>query len=157
MPPRPYLPFTTLRAALAYPDQPDGFDDAAVHGALARVGLGPLSARLAEKERWDKSLTADEQQRLALARLLLHAPTWVFFEDTASSMGEEHCRLVRSLFAKELAAATVIGIGSNPALVGFYGRTVHLRHLAAGPQPRAGHQQWPRYPVSAAELELKAV
>ena len=157
MPPRPYLPFTTLRAAITYPDQPDGFEDAAVHAALERVGLDRLIVRLAEKGRWDKSLTADEQQRLALARLVLHAPTWVFFEDTTPSLNEEHCRLVRSIFAKELAAATVIGIGSNPALTGFYGRTIHLRHLAAGPQPRAGHQQWPRYPVSANGLERQAV
>jgi hypothetical protein len=81
----------------------------------------------------------------------------VFFEDTAPAMNEDHCRLVRSIFAKELAAATVIGIGSNPALTGFYARTIHLRHLAASPQPRAGHQQWPRYPVSATELERQAV
>jgi putative ATP-binding cassette transporter len=151
------LPFASLRAAISYPEQPDSFDDAAVHGALERVGLDRLTARLAEKERWDKSLSADEQQRLALARLLLHAPSWVFFEDTTSAMTEDHCRLVRSLFAKELASATMIGIGSNPALTGFYGRTIHLRHLAAGPQPRSVHQSWPRYPVSAAELELKAV
>src|SRR5262245_15366977 len=75
MPPRPYLPFTTLRAAITYPDQPDGFADAAIHAALERVGLGRLIVRLAEKERWDRSLSADEQQRLALARLILHAPS----------------------------------------------------------------------------------
>jgi vitamin B12/bleomycin/antimicrobial peptide transport system ATP-binding/permease protein len=157
MPPRPYLPFTTLRAAVTYPDQPEGFGDAAVHGALERVGLGRLIARLAEKERWDKSLSADEQQRLALARLVLHAPAWVFFEDTTPYMTAEHCRLARSIFAKELATATVIGIGSNPALTGFYARTIHLRHLAASPPARLGHHQRPRYPAAAGEVELQAV
>jgi putative ATP-binding cassette transporter len=158
MPPRPYLPFTTLRAAITYPDQPEGFSDGTVHAALERVGLDRLTARLAEKERWDKSLTADEQQRLALARLLLHAPTWVFFEDTTPYMTAEHCRLARSIFAKELAAATVIGIGSNPALTGFYARTIHLRHLPANPpQPLFAHPQRPRYPAAAGEVELQAV
>jgi len=158
MPPRPYLPFTTLRAAVTYPDQPEGFSDEAVHGALERVGLERLIARLAEKERWDKSLTADEQQRLALARLMLHRPAWVFFEDTTPYMTPDHCRLARSIFAKELASATVIGIGSNPALTGFYTRTIHLRHLSANPpQPRFGQQPWPRYAAAAGEVELKAV
>ena len=158
MPPRPYLPFTTLRAATTYPDQPEGFSDAAVHAALHRVGLERLIPKLAEKERWDKSLTADEQQRLALARLVLHAPAWVFFEDTTPYMTAEHCRLARSIFAKELAAATVIGIGSNPALSGFYTRTIHLRHLPANPpQARFGHQPRPRYPAAAGEVELQAV
>ena len=157
MPPRPYLPFTTLRAAITYPDQPEGFDDAAVHAALDRVGLGRLTARLAEKERWDKTLSADEQQRLALARLVLHAPSWVFFEDTTPYMNEEHCRLARSIFARELATATVIGIGSNPALTGFYGRTIYLRHLPANPPVRLGHHQRPRYTAAAGEVELKVV
>jgi putative ATP-binding cassette transporter len=158
MPPRPYLPFTTLRAAITYPDQPDGFGDDAVHAALERVGLTRLAGKLAEKERWDKSLSADEQQRLALARLVLHRPTWVFFEDTTPYMTAEHCRIARSIFAHELAAATVIGIGSNPALTGFYGRTIHLRHLSANPpHPRFGHPQRPRYPAAAGEVELKVV
>ena len=157
MPPRPYLPFTTLRAAITYPDQPEGFSDTVVHAALHRVGLERLIPKLADKERWDKSLTADEQQRLALARLVLHAPAWVFFEDTTPYMTADHCRLARSIFGKELASATVIGIGSNPALTGFYTRTVHLRHLPASPpQPRFGQQQR-RYPVPAGEVELKAV
>src|SRR5262245_27265836 len=101
IPPRPYLPFTTLRAAITYPEQPESFSDAAVHAALERVGLERLIAKLGDKERWDKSLTADEQQRLTLARLMLHTPTWVFFEDTTPYMTPDHCRLARSIFAKE--------------------------------------------------------
>jgi len=142
MPPRPYLPFTTLCAAVTYPDHPEGFGDAAIHAALERVILGRLIPRLAEKERWDKSLSADEQQRLALARLVLHAPTWVFFEDTTPYMTAEHCALVRSIFAKELAATSVIGIGSNPALIGFYARTIRLRRLPTGPLPRPTYHPW---------------
>jgi hypothetical protein len=48
-------------------------------------------------------------------------------------MNEEHCRLIRSIFGSELAAASVIGIGSSPALDGFYTRTLHFRRL---PVPR---------------------
>jgi putative ATP-binding cassette transporter len=148
MPPRPYLPFTTLRAAITYPDQAEGVDDAGVHAALERVGLDHLIARLGDKQRWDKSLTADEQQRLALARLLLRAPPWVFFEDTTPYMTADHCCLACSIFAKELVMATVIGIGSNPAMADLYTRTIHLRRMASNePQPRVGHQHWPRYPA----------
>jgi vitamin B12/bleomycin/antimicrobial peptide transport system ATP-binding/permease protein len=129
MPPRPYLPAATLRAAITYPAEAGRFDETAVCGALKRVGLDRLIARLGAKERWDKVLSTDEQHRLALARLLLHAPTWVFFEDTASCMNEEHCRLIRSIFGSELATASVIGIGTSPALDGFYTRTLHFRRL----------------------------
>jgi putative ATP-binding cassette transporter len=102
-------------------------------------------------------LTADEEQRLALARLLLHAPTWVFFEDTTSCMNEEHCRLIRSIFGSELATASVIGIGSSPALDGFYTRTLNFRRLhgPAHPAVRQQHRTAPRY--RPAEAELQAV
>jgi hypothetical protein len=50
------------------------------------------------------------------------APTypdsWLDFEDTAACIPEEYCHLEPSIFAGELAGA--IGIGSHPALNGFY-------------------------------------
>jgi putative ATP-binding cassette transporter len=156
MPPRPYLPNSTLRDAVTYPADPSRFDDAAVCAALRRVGLDRLIARLGAKGRWDKVLSTDEQHRLALARLLLHAPMWVFFEDTASCMNEEHCRLIRSIFGSELAGASVIGIGSSPALDGFYTRTLHFRRLpSTAHQARPHLRPVPRY--QPAEPELQAV
>jgi len=156
MPPRPYLPAATLRAAITYPADAGRFDEAAVCSALKRVELDRLIARLGARERWDKVLSTDEQHRLALARLLLHAPTWVFFEDTASCMNEEHCRLIRSIFGSELAAASVIGIGTSPALDGFYTRTLHFRRLQSTAHPVRPHlRPVPRYP--AAETGRHAV
>ena len=77
MPQRPYLPLGTLRAAVCYPAEPGHFDEAAVVAALERVDLGHLVPSLDRTDRWDRQLPLDEQQRLAFARLLLHAPRWV--------------------------------------------------------------------------------
>ena len=154
MPPRPYLPASTLRAAVTYPADAGRFDEAAVRAVLRRVDLDRLIARLGARERWDKVLSTDEQHRLALARLLLHKPLWVFFEDTASCMNEEHCRLIRSIFGSELAAAAVIGIGSSPALDGFYTRTLHFRRLPATAHPTRPYlRPVPRYQPSEPGLQ----
>ena len=77
IPQRPYLPLGTLRAAVCYPAEPGRFDEAAVSAALERVDLGDLVPSLDRTDRWDRQLPLDEQQRLAFARLLLHAPRWV--------------------------------------------------------------------------------
>jgi putative ATP-binding cassette transporter len=135
VPARPYLPLTTLRAAVTYPNDSAAFADAAVTAALERVGLDHLVPRLAEQERWDKLLSSDEQHRLALARLVLHAPQWVIFEDTAAGMSEEHCYLIRTLFAEELAGSAVIGCAGSPALAGFYTRTLSQRHHGVESRP----------------------
>ena len=35
--------------------------------------------------------------------------------------------MMRSIFSQELAAASVIAVGTSPALSGFYHRTIRLR------------------------------
>ena len=72
---------------------------------------------------------------LALARLLLQRPRWVFLEDATAAMGEEQRRLMVSIFCRDLAGATVVGIGRGTALGGFYARTVCLHRLRAGALP----------------------
>ncbi len=146
MPPRPYLPPTTLRAALTYPADPEAFDYVAICAALERVGAERLIAKLDEKERWDKILAIEEQQSLAFARMLLHAPRWVFFEDTTACMNEDLYRLMQSMFADELGGTTVIGISNSPVLNGFYKRTLQLSRIPAG--------QHSRYPQDARIIKL---
>jgi putative ATP-binding cassette transporter len=133
MPQRPYLPLGTLRAVVSYPDGPERFDDAAVRGALERVDLGHLAPALERTERWDRQLTLDEQQRLAFARLLLHAPRWVVLDDAVGALDEGHRRLVLSVLERELAGATVLHFGRNPVLDCSWDRTLHLIEQSGGP------------------------
>ena len=149
MPQRPYLPLGTLRAAVSYPAEPGRFDDAAVRAALERVDLGHLVPSLDRTERWDRQLSLDEQQRLAFARLLLHAPRWVVLDDAIGALDEEHRRLVLSIFERELAGATVIRLGRDPVLDGFWTRTLHIIEHPDGPCLRAGAQPPVLQPAAA--------
>src|SRR3954469_32784 len=123
LPQRPYLPPGTLRAAVARSAR---FADGAVEAALVRVGLDRLAPDLDREERWDRELSAEQQQRLAFARVLLHAPRWVLLDDADAALDEEGRRRVLSIFADELAGTAVIGFGSAPGPDGFYGREVRL-------------------------------
>jgi len=133
MPQRPYLPLGTLRAAVSYPAGLGRFDDAAARAALERVDLGRLTALLDRTERWDRQLSLDEQQRLAFARLLLHAPRWVVLDDAIGALDEGHRRLVLSIFERELAAATVIHFGRDSARGCSWDRTLHIVERPGGP------------------------
>jgi putative ATP-binding cassette transporter len=126
MPQRPYLPPGLLGAAVSYPAEEGQFDDAAISAALERVDLGYLAPSLDRDERWDRKLSLDEQQRLAFARLLLHAPRWVFLDDAIGALAEDHRHLVLSIFERELASATVIRFGRDRAPGGTWNRTLHL-------------------------------
>ena len=126
MPPRPYLPAGTLRAAVSYPAASDRFEAAAVTAALHGVDLGHLEPLLDRADRWDRELPLDEQQRLAFVRLLLHEPRWVVLDDALDAVSEAHRRLVLSLAHRELKGVALVRLGRDPVLDGFWDRTINI-------------------------------
>jgi vitamin B12/bleomycin/antimicrobial peptide transport system ATP-binding/permease protein len=135
MPPRPYVPLGTLRTGVSYPAAPERFEDLSVARALERVGLRHLAPSLDREERWDQTLSLEEQQCLAFARLLLHRPRWILLDDALGALGalgaldEDDRQSMLSIFEDELAASAVVSIGRSPARRGFYDRTLHMRRL----------------------------
>jgi putative ATP-binding cassette transporter len=126
MPQRPYLPLGTLRAVLCYPASPGAFSDDVIEAALQRVGLAELEAVLDRDERWDQMLSMGQQQGVAFARLLLHAPHWIFMDEATSALDPESERRVMSIFDDALAEATVLSIAHRPSLESFHQRVLQL-------------------------------
>lgn len=86
LPQRPYLPHDSLQAVLAYPygTVPDNttFDT-----VLCQVGLAHLLVFDPDAERkWHKILSGGEQQRLNLARVLLHRPQILFLDEATNQL-----------------------------------------------------------------------
>jgi putative ATP-binding cassette transporter len=126
----PYLPRGTLREALAYPLLTDRFADRAYVRALEHTGLGRYVKRLDATERWDRELGEDEQMALALARVVLHEPDWVVFDDTFSAMEDETLERIIELFMHELTQTTIIHIGrSTQAHLPLFTRVLHLTRV----------------------------
>ena len=147
LPQRPYLPYGTLRAAVSYPAPPDRFDEAYIVSILQRVELGNLVSSLDRTDRWSRQLPLDEQQRLAFVRLLLHAPRWVVLDDAISALGESHRRLVLSLAHEELHGVTLLRLGRDPVLDGFWEQTLHI---VGRPEGRCLNLEPARNPSEAA-------
>jgi putative ATP-binding cassette transporter len=135
----PYLPRGTLREVLAYPSVTDRFADREYVRTLERMGLGRHAKSLdAARQRWDRELTENEQMALSLARVVLHAPPWVVFDDTFSSMEDETLERVIDLFTRDFTRTTIIHIGrSTQAHLPLFARVLHLTRL----QGEAGEQE----------------
>jgi putative ATP-binding cassette transporter len=88
MPQRPYFPEGTLRQALAYPDSAEHYTDEALKNALFDALLPHLATELDVAGHWTQQLSGGEQQRLALARVLLKRPRWVFADEATSALDE---------------------------------------------------------------------
>lgn len=83
---RPYLPEGPLRDALAYPDAADRYSDAQLRQALQDALLPGLVDALDTHAVWVSTLSGGEQQRLAVARVLLKRPAWVFADEASSAL-----------------------------------------------------------------------
>jgi putative ATP-binding cassette transporter len=123
---QPYFPPGSLRAALAFPAEPSEVSDHDIKAALARVQLEHLSGSLDREAEWGLELTDDEQVRVAIARLLLHKPRWIFAEDVFDALSAEYHDLIRSIFDIDLAQSAVISIGHRVAPEDLCRKVVHL-------------------------------
>jgi putative ATP-binding cassette transporter len=126
LPQRPYFPVGSLQAAVVYPAEAGAYSSDQVKAALISVGLPKLAARIGEEAHWNRMLSLGEQQRLGLARALLHAPQYLFLDEATASLDEASEAALYRLIEDKLAATTIISIGHRSTLEAFHQRNVVL-------------------------------
>jgi vitamin B12/bleomycin/antimicrobial peptide transport system ATP-binding/permease protein len=126
VPRQPYVPLGKLRAALAYPSRETAFKDEELVAVLKRVGLDRLSSSLDQIARWDKELTDEEQQFLALTRVMLHKPRLIVIDEALDPLDDDARNRLLRLLADELKDAGMINIGRPETESRFFTRVLHL-------------------------------
>jgi putative ATP-binding cassette transporter len=126
LPQRPYFPVGSLKAAIAYPAEASAYGSDQVGNALISVGLPQLASQLEEDAHWNRMLSLGEQQRLGLARALLHAPQFLFLDEATASLDEPSEEALYRLIAEKLPATTLVSIGHRSTLEAFHQRHVEL-------------------------------
>jgi putative ATP-binding cassette transporter len=128
LPQRPYFPNGPLREALAYPEPVTAYTDAQLQQALHDALLPALVDELDRADAWGQKLSGGEQQRLALARVLLKQPQWVFADEATSALdAEAEATLYQRL--SELVARNgggLVSIAHRPAVAAFHNRQWQL-------------------------------
>ena len=129
VPPKPYIPISTLRAAVTYPAVPGTYTDEDIRRALVDAHLPDLVDQLDREDVWSQRLSSGEQQRVALARALLMRPDWLFLDESTSAVEEKLEAELYAVLAKRLPKTTIVSIGHRSAVV-----ALHQRHLEMKPE-----------------------
>jgi vitamin B12/bleomycin/antimicrobial peptide transport system ATP-binding/permease protein len=132
LPQRPYFPVGSLQAAIVYPAEPGAFGSDRVRDILISVGLPQLASKLDEEAHWNRTLSLGEQQRLGIARALLHAPRYLFLDEATASLDETSEAALYRLLEEKLPATTIVSIGHRSTLEAFHQRNVVLVHGGEG-------------------------
>ena len=133
IPQRPYFPDGSLRDALAYPQPASSYSDAALQQALNDALLPNLASRLDDQDAWTQKLSGGEQQRLAIARVLLKKPQWVFADEATSALDEAAEKtLYEKLLALTRTGGALVSIAHRPAVAAFHSQRWDLEKAPAG-------------------------
>jgi len=138
IPQRPYFPNGGLREALAYPESAGHYPDAEMQAALSEALLPHLVGELDQVDAWSQKLSGGEQQRLAIARVLLKQPRWVFADEATSALdasAEE--TLYRKLLAMvDKTGGGIISIAHRASVAAFHDSRWQLQPTQPGAPAR---------------------
>ncbi|MDD4915369.1 MAG: ABC transporter ATP-binding protein/permease [Methylococcales bacterium] len=126
MPPRPYLPTDSLRAAICYPAEGSAFDPVMLETAFHLAGVQALLSQLDEVSDWEKNLEREQQQRLGLVRLLLQKPKWILMQDAFASLDPKAQLAMVSLIHEKLPDSAILTITNQPAIQALYQRIISV-------------------------------
>lgn len=134
LPQNPYFPDGRLRDALAYPDDAAKYTDAELAAALDDALLPQLAGRLDDEDAWTQKLSGGERQRLAIARVLLKKPRWLFADEATSALDEAAEKTLYGRLSERirLSGGALVSIAHRPAVAAYHTRRWELEKERPG-------------------------
>lgn len=122
---QPFMQPMTLREAMSYPssDKTETPDER-LEEILKLVDLGDIVAKDKKNigfdtvQNWREVLSLSQQQRLALARIILKKPKYCLIDEASNSLEADTEKLIFTLF--KTLGTTYITAGNNPELVKYH-------------------------------------
>ncbi len=125
IPQKAYMPIGSLKEALIFPDKGE-IDDAKLIAVLKACDLPELISRLHDVSMWSEQLSPGELQRVAIARVLLTKPDWVFLDESTSALDLPHEKMLYELIKKEVPNCSIVSVGHQPSVEVFHEYQIDL-------------------------------
>jgi vitamin B12/bleomycin/antimicrobial peptide transport system ATP-binding/permease protein len=129
VPHRPLAIRSTIRDRLLITTPGKALDDATLLEALRRVGLEAATHRvggLDVEHDWASAFSQGEQHMIAIARLLLNRPRFVFLNQVTEALSPEQVELLYRVLSE--AEITPLSIADNHYLTTYHVSVLELEH-----------------------------
>uniref|UniRef100_B8HQF7 ABC transporter domain protein n=1 Tax=Cyanothece sp. (strain PCC 7425 / ATCC 29141) TaxID=395961 RepID=B8HQF7_CYAP4 len=147
LPQRPYMILGTLREQLLYPNTSSETSEGELQKALAMVNLSELPERVGGFDvelDWDDVLSLGEQQRLAIARLLLTKPAFAILDEATSALDLKNEQQVYEQI--QATASSFVSVGHRPSLLRYHQYVLEL----------SGDSHWRLLPTEEYQPSMEA-
>jgi putative ATP-binding cassette transporter len=123
-----------LRNALLYPHANSDFTDEQMKQALELALLPQLSSQLDSVGHWSQQLSGGEAQRLAMARVFLKQPSWVFADEATSALDEASEKIIyeRLLLMVMRQNGALVSVAHRPSVAAYHQRLWQLVNVNEG-------------------------
>ncbi len=134
VPQRPYFPEGRLRDALCYPGEVDTYTDVDLQQALMMAVLPQFITQLDKVGQWSQQLSGGEAQRLAMARVFLKQPHWVFADEATSALDEATEKVIyeRLLAMVKAQGGALVSVAHRPSVAAYHQRLWQLVNASEG-------------------------
>ncbi|HQS96707.1 ABC transporter ATP-binding protein/permease [Novosphingobium sp. 17-62-19] len=120
VPQRLYLPPGSLKNAICFPDRAEDHDDASIAELLEKVRLANHVGDMHAIRMWQDELSPGEQQRVALARILLQRPTLLVLDEATSALDADNAAHFYGSVRAALPDVTIVSVVHNERLAAFH-------------------------------------
>lgn len=125
LPQKPYLATGTLKRCMSYPKTPIS-DDHIYTDALRKVGLLHLLEQLHHSQEWSSCLSGGEQQKLALARALIHRPEVLIMDEATNQLDEPTAQSLLQAVMTALPDSQIVMVTHQMHLKPLFKRCLNL-------------------------------
>ncbi len=131
VPQKSYLPCSSLRETLVYPDIVKEDKDKAMREILVMCKLAHLTDKLHIVADWGHTLSLGEQQRVAFARVLLQKPNWLFLDEATSALDEGTEQAMYKMIVSTMSNAAIISVGHRSTLMNYHTAKMELNGMGS--------------------------